>query len=307
MARVVVPPGYEMDEWQGYVRKGRQFVKQIGDGKFGLGDTVKEMLAHRHGDSVQMILDVYARQIRANPHTLKAYRYVATAWPEDMRRHDVPWSVHRVLAPHPRRFEIIRTQPRDPVTGEPDEWTYDHAQREMQRLPQNPVTHEEKLERVRHMLRDRNEAASAIGRLLERPDVAKQVVRDPQVRRSLRAAETEHGRELREEAEVARELAEPEPVVEAEEPQEASVDYRQTPSAVLHVIGLGTTFSRALRAAVPDLQQIDVAEEGQEAVREVLGKVREACDWCEDAVMSGRSGMDDALARMLGAEGNGEE
>jgi hypothetical protein len=97
------------------------------------------------------------------------------------------------------------------------------------------------------------------------------------------------------------------PLLDAEPPQEASVDYRQTPAVVLHVIGLATTFSRALRAAVPDLQQIDVSDDGQDAVREVLGKVREACDWCEATVVSGRSGMDDALARMLGAEGSGEE
>ncbi|MHA4819199.1 DUF6192 family protein [Streptomyces aculeolatus] len=300
-----VPAGYERAQWESYVKQGRKLIKRISDAKFDLGDTVKEMLADRHGTTVESVLAAYARQIRANPKTLKDYRYVAVAWPQAMRQQDVPWSVHRVLAPHPRRFELLRGPAKTPDTGEETEWTYDLALREMDRLPAHPVTSEEKSEHVRHLLRDTTEAADAVNHLLERPDVARAVMGNPVARRSLRAADEERHQKIAQEAETAKEMAAAEAAAGTpmDDRPEAAVDYRQAPSVVLHVMGLCTGFTHSLRAAIPELQQLAVSDEAQQAVLEVLDSVREAVDWGRDAVRAEGSAMDDALARMLGSDG----
>ncbi|MFJ9174970.1 DUF6192 family protein [Streptomyces sp. NPDC102360] len=343
MVEEVVPPGYGESEWREYVAEGRRSIGRIMDAKFSLGDLVDRMLKRRGESRVDDVLDEFGRQIGTTRSSLHDYRQVARAWPEMERHPEAAWNVHRILCPHPGRFELIRTLPLDPVTGKPTRWTTDHALRAMESIPQTPVTREEKVERVRRELRSDDLAAEVVGKLLERPLVAKRVVNTRGSRRSLRDAETERHEELRQEAVDARDMAaleappesgtdvqtggeaaladvapgDPvagdvplsleEDVPEAAEVEAAGVDFRESPSVVLEVIGLATTFSRALRASIPDLQQIDVNEAGQAAVREVLDKVREACDWCDESVQSGRSGMDHALARMLGSERGGGE
>lgn len=307
MDTAMIPQGFSTTEWHEYVEKGRTLIKQISDAKFALGDTLNEMLANRrrgHGE-VEEILTVYARQIGAKPDTLKVYRYVATAWPEGRRRNGVAWSVHRELAPHPDRFQLIRTQPPDPVTEQPTEWTKDQALRARERDPVTPVTREEKIEHVSSVLRDSDVAAEAISKLLQRPEVASRVVRDRPTQKAIRKANNERYQELDQEAEAARELAAP-TGREAEEPverEQPAVDFRQTPPTVLRILGLCTSFSVSMRDAIFDVQGLDVAPEGKAAIRESLETVREVCGWCEDSVMSGRTGMDEALARMLGTEG----
>ncbi|KPC61311.1 DUF6192 family protein [Streptomyces chattanoogensis] len=305
MGAIGIPEGFEKAEWDAYVRKGRKLIKQISDAKFSLGDTLNEMLVHRgrgHGE-VTEIITAYARQIGSTFETLKHYRYVASAWPEEQRRSDVAWSVHRELAAHPDRFGLIRTQPPDPVTKEPTDWTYDQALRATERDPGYPVTREEKVERVSSILRDSDVAADAVGRLLQRPEVASRVVDDRCSRKAIKEATAERYRKLDDEVVAARELA-AEPV--DEDPgasAQPAVDFRQTPPAVLRILGLCTSFCVSMRDAIFDVQGENLAPEGKAAITESLEKVREICSWCEDSMTSGRAGMDEALARLLRTEG----
>ncbi|MET9360100.1 DUF6192 family protein [Streptomyces sp. NPDC006692] len=315
MVSAVPPPGFKKDEWQEYVEKGRRLVKQIGDAKFELGDTLVEMLDSpaRHGD-VERIVEVYAQQIGARPSTLLHYRYVARAWPAAMRRPDVSWSVHARLAAGPDRFHMIREEPPDPT--DPEEtvpWTQDEALRARNLMPIHPKTPEERIDKVKHILRDTSEAAEALARLAERTEVIDAAVENPRFRQAIREANRQRGRKLEERANEARAfagLSEPAPGggERHEGPsahQPPAVDYRDTPSAVLKILGVATSFCVSMQNAVVLLQTETCDDTAIEAVTDSLRKVRAVCDWCEHVATTGKTDMDAALAEMLRDEAGG--
>jgi hypothetical protein len=55
---------------------------------------------------------VLAEKLGENVNTLRSYRRVAEAWPEDARRLEVPWSVHQVLASQEDRAELLKKRPK---------------------------------------------------------------------------------------------------------------------------------------------------------------------------------------------------
>ncbi|MFH8292592.1 DUF6192 family protein [Streptomyces sp. NPDC018059] len=315
MVDVIAPPGYTSDEWQAYVEKGRRLVKQITEAKFELGDTLIEILdsPERKGD-VEAITRNYAEQIGANPSTLQNYRYVAKAWPAAMRRPDVSWSVHARLAAEPDRFQMIRNEPPDPT--DPEEtvpWTEDEAYRARDLMPMHPKTPVERITKAKHMLRKTDEAAEALAQLAERTEVIEAAVEDPRFRQAVREANRERGKKLEERASEARAFAgltePPRPAQPPNTPSAKSapaVDYRDTPSAVLKILGVATSFCVSMQNAVVLLQTESCDETAIAAVSDSLLKVRSVCDWCEHVLTTGKADMDTALAEMLRNEGGNE-
>ncbi|MEW2388730.1 DUF6192 family protein [Streptomyces venezuelae] len=312
MVDVISPPGFKSDEWQAYVEKGRRLVKQITEAKFELGDTLTEMLdsPSRTGE-VETITRAYAEQIDANPSTLLHYRYVAKAWPVAMRRLDVSWSVHARLAAEPDRFRMIRDEPPDPINPEESvPWTEDEALRARHFMPAHPKTPVERIAKVKHILRDTDEAAEAIAQLAERTEVIDTAIEDPRFRQAVREANRQRGRKIEERASEARAfagLSEPNPQPHPNETHPTkttpAVDYRDTPSAVLKILGVATSFCVSMQNAVLLLQTETCDETAIAAVSESMRKVRSICDWCEHVLTTGKTDMDSALAEMLRDEG----
>ncbi|MFJ5233158.1 hypothetical protein ACIQBJ_25090 [Kitasatospora sp. NPDC088391] len=120
MATMTLPASCTKTEWERIVRKGRKLIKQKSSIQFALGDLVIDALAGHprgHGEVAEVIV-LLARQIGANPGTLRTYYETAVQWPVGKRREDVCFSVHSTLAYVRSRFVLIRKDPFDPVSGE---------------------------------------------------------------------------------------------------------------------------------------------------------------------------------------------
>lgn len=305
MPAIEIPTGYTRDEWTEFLKRGRRVIRTKSASNFELGDLLIEMLANRSlaTGEVTRVLALFAQQIRSKENSLKSYRYVAAAWPADKRRDDVPWTVHRHLAPQPNRFELIRQEPSDELDPhEHGAWTVDAALRVRQNVPDRPSTPHERVDHAKRLLRATDEAAQVVTQLADRTEVIKKAVEDPAFRRAVRDASRERGRELEERA-VVRQMptAAPADQSHAENTSEAapSVSYRGTPSSVLKILGQCTSFCVSMQNAVVLAQEemLDVEEEA--AVLDSLKKVRAVCDWCEHVVTTGQSDMDEALVRLL--------
>lgn len=107
------------------IRRGRELVKRESQLQFILGDLVLEVapvdapLPQR-----ERALDGIADALQMSPGTLRRYRRVAAAWPHDKRSKGASWSMHSILASHPRRFDLIG---HPPARG-PKWWTCEAAQ-----------------------------------------------------------------------------------------------------------------------------------------------------------------------------------
>lgn len=119
------------------------------------------------------MLDRFADAIGINVLTLLAYRHVSTAWPPEKRAEGVSWSIHRALDALDDRFDLIINPPRGV-----EQWTEDKALSYAGRLPSRPLTKAEKLDRVRVLLEQDENAAEAVSELIKQPDVAQRVMGD---------------------------------------------------------------------------------------------------------------------------------
>ncbi|WP_416484219.1 DUF6192 family protein [Streptomyces sp. CL12] len=118
------------EDRDGRVERGRRLTQAKSASQFLLGDLVIDVLTgrpHGHGEISQAI-ELLAQQIGISANTLRDYYQVAKHWPEAKRRADVCWTVHSILSHSPDRFEMIKTPPVDPRTGE-RHWTCDAANR----------------------------------------------------------------------------------------------------------------------------------------------------------------------------------
>ncbi|MFD7734562.1 DUF6192 family protein [Kitasatospora phosalacinea] len=305
---LTVPTGYTKAEWEKYVRMGRKLIKQISNIQFDLGDIVVDMLDGRdrgHGE-VAEVIELYAHQIGINADTLHLHYLIAQRWPKDKRREDVPYTVHEVLAYSPQRFSLIRNAPRDPFTGE-HRWTVNEAKRAAARSPATPTNRQERLDKARHLLSNDEDAAEAVGELISRPDVRARVVADQRNRHMLRQAQFEHWREVDRGSEEAEELLPAESGVE-EDPARApepvpGLGYQQAPMEILQLIGTFASFFVSLQRIIPAIHAQDYTEDTKAAVLENVAKARSFLDWCESAITTGSTDMDQALARLLEDEG----
>lgn len=301
MTVTTIPAGYSKSEWNTYVRKGRALVKRQSGIQFELGDTVADMLhGHRRGHGeVAEVIELYANQIGINPNTLRKYYYVASQWPPAKRRADVSFSVHAALAATRSRFIKIRKDPVDPFTKE-RHWTYNEALRAADAAsPHTPTNRDERLERARTLLGSDEDAAEAVGKMIEhRPEMRQRLVADPHTRHLLRKAEYEHWQQVDEEAEAESELTSEEEEVHEEEAP-TKVSYQDAPLEILQLLGSFASFFVALQRLIPQIHAQDYTADTKEAVLDNITKARSFLDWCESAIRTGKTDMDKALARLL--------
>ncbi|MEU2956869.1 DUF6192 family protein [Streptomyces xanthochromogenes] len=309
MSKLEVAQGYTRERWLEYVQRGRRIMRSKSAGNFDLGDLLNEIIDANpkgHGE-VTAVLTLFAAQIRSKYASLKHYRYVAKAWPADMRREDVPWSVHRDLAARPERFALIRDEPSDELDpAGRGQWSSDAALRARDSLPSTPRTPDERIVQAKRLLRVTDEAAEAVKQLAARTEVIEKAVQDPEFRRAVRDAHYHLGERLQVENRRQDPSADPVPTHRPEQvPPGPTVPFQQTPTAVLRILGQCTGFCVGMQNTVVAVQEEHLTTEHLEAVLDSLKKVRAVCDWCEHAVTTGESGMEDALARLLGDEGSG--
>lgn len=309
MSKLEVPDGYTREQWWEYVKQGRRIMRTKSASNFALGDLLNEIIDANpkgHGE-VEATLTLYAAQIRSTYNSLKTYRSVAKAWPAEMRRKDVPWSVHQALAAVPNRFALIREEPGDELDpASHDHWTKDAALRARESRPATPSTPTERIGQAKRLLRVTDEAAEAVTQLADRTEVINKAMENPGFRQTIRDAQRDLA--LRVEAESRRQdlstAPAPEPRSEHLQPG-PTVQFQQTPTAVLRILGQCTSFCVGMQNAVVTVQEELLTTEHLEAVLDSLKKVRAVCDWCEHAVTTGQADMDEALARLLGDEGSG--
>ncbi|GAA0439803.1 DUF6192 family protein [Streptomyces luteireticuli] len=298
------PQRFTDRQWARYVRQGKDLVEEETQIQFRLGDlTLKMVPVQRPGNSNQRgvfpVLDRYADEIGINVHTLLTYRHTATAWPPEHRAPDVSWSIHRALDAREDRFEVISNPPRGMA-----KWTEDKALSYAGRLPHQPLTKAEKLDRVRVLLNQDDNAAEAVGELIKRPDVAHRVMSNDANKRILYRAHHEQ----RLEAAGARQAAAYEEEAAAEDGEQATqqvrrrepaVDYTRASSEVLELIGMGTTFLVEMQRLIPELHVAEFTDREVRAVLDNHRRIRAALDWCDTVVATGDKSMDEELARIL--------
>ncbi|MFB7293405.1 DUF6192 family protein [Actinacidiphila glaucinigra] len=301
------PKRFTDRQWARYVKQGRELVQEESRIQFKLGDITLKMVPKvddgRKDRGVFVVLDHYADQIGINVHTLLNYRYVAMAWPAEHRAADVSWSIHMAFSALEDRFEVIEHPPKGV-----DRWTEDMALRHAGRLPHTPLTREEKLDRVRVLMREDESALGAVEEMIRRPDVAHKIMANPSNQRILYRAHQEQ----REEAAAARfsaaherddDVGEGVEEVRQVRRREPVVDYQRASSEVLELIGAGTTFLVDLQRMIPGLHLAEFTEREVRAVLDNHRRIRAALDWCDSALATGDKSMDEELARIL-SEGN---
>ncbi|MGA5632506.1 DUF6192 family protein [Streptomyces lydicamycinicus] len=300
---MTLPAGYTKAEWQPIVRKGRKLIKQKSSLQFALGDLVIDALVGHprgHGE-VGEVIDLLAHQIGINATTLREYYEIATQWPEEKRRPEVCWSVHKTLAYVRSRYILIRKDPFDPISKE-NRWTVNEAQKVANRSFDTPSNKEERLARTRRLLHSDEDAAEVVKEMITRPEVRSRVVSDRRARSLLREAQYEHWQEVDREVEAEAELAPAEDAEEVEEAMEEAApagSYKEAPLEILRLFGSFASFFVSLQRIIPQVHSQDYSEETKEAVLDNVHKARMLLDWCESAITTGRTDMDKSLARLL--------
>ncbi|MGY4954770.1 DUF6192 family protein [Streptomyces nigrescens] len=297
------PQRFTDRQWARFIKQGKELVEEETQVQFRLGDlTLKMVPVQRPGANNQRgvfpVLDRFADEIGINVHTLLTHRHVAIKWPPEHRAPGVSWCIHKALDACDDRFEVITNPPRG-IT----KWTEDKALSYAGRLPHRPLTKAEKLDRVRVLLDQDENAAEAVSELIKRPDVAHRIMSNDANKRILYRAHHEQ----RMEAAGARLAAAYEEETEEEEEttgkarrREPAVDYTRASSEVLELIGMGTSFLVEMQRLIPELHVAEFTDREVRAILDNHRRIRAALDWCDTVVTTGEKTMDEELARILG-------
>ncbi|MFE7607055.1 DUF6192 family protein [Streptomyces celluloflavus] len=297
------PQRFTDRQWVRFVKQGKDLVEEESQVQFRLGDlTLKMVPVQRPGANNQRgvfpVLDRFADEIGINVHTLLTYRHTATAWPPEHRAPGLSWSIHRALDACGDRFEVIINPPQG-IT----KWTEDKALSYAGRLPHRPLTKAEKLDRVRVLLDQDENAAEAISELIKRPDVAHRVMSNDANKRILYRAHHEQRMEAagsRLAAAYEEETEEGEETTREVRRREPVVDYTRASSEVLELIGMGTSFLVEMQRLIPELHVAEFTDREVRAILDNHRRIRAALDWCDTVVATGDKTMDEELARILG-------
>ncbi|HVK19963.1 MAG TPA: DUF6192 family protein [Actinokineospora sp.] len=264
--------------------------------QFALGDLTLKMVPpspHMGDQGVTLILHRYADQIGANVDTLRGYRHVSCAWPEEDRVPTVGWSIHRALDAVDKRGEVIRKPP----DGH-SQWTLDLALRAAGRTPNTPMTKDETLHRVRTLLRADEHAAEAVEEMLTRPEVASRVMAKPRTQRIVYQAHHDN----RVQAAQARlgSARENTRAAGAKRRGDAPVDYTRASREALELIGIGTTYLVDMQRLIPTLHVAEFTDREIRAVLDNHHRIRAALDWCDSMITNGdASSPEEELARII--------
>ncbi|MEV8609620.1 DUF6192 family protein [Amycolatopsis sp. NPDC051373] len=297
------PEMFTARQWDRWVRRGRVLVRTKASVQFELGDITLAMISKQQHDfedhGVEVVLQAYAAAIGLAASTLKQYRHVAIAWPERKRNPDVSFTIHQILSAHPSRFRKISTPRVDPVSGE-RRWTVNEALRAAGRTPLHPVTPQERVDRVRDLVRENDDAALAVKDILRRPEVVQQVLEDPSARHILRQADRPAYYAIDEDVESVPDDEEPAPA--APPRRAAQVRYSEAPREVLELLGTCTTFYTQMQRMIPTLHVAEYDDNTKRTLLESIERVRAAAGWAETVINTGDTSMDEALAKLLGGE-----
>jgi len=286
------PEKYTDRQWARYVAKGRDLVEQETRVQFALGDVTLDMIKPhpRDGDhGVYRVLDRYADEIGIPFDTLRTYRHIAMAWPKDERVPHVPYAVHVALDACPDRFEIIH----QPPEGK-DRWTLDDALRRAGRTPHTVGNDEERLDRVRSLLRDEDQAAAAVNDLIHRPEVAERVMTNRSTRRAIFQASL-GGTRPRNTRATESTAGQGSAGSRRKSLVEDTIGSRQ----VLEILGLGTAYYTRMQDIIPHLRVAEFTEDAKRTISENHRRVRAIIDWCDTVIATGDTTMDEQLARLL--------
>lgn len=311
------PDMFTARQWDLWVDEGRTFVRAKTSAQFGLGDLTLQMVKHQPHDfkdhGVRDVLAAYADEVGLSASTLAGYRYVAHAWPRERRNEAVSFAIHRELAAHSSRFRLINEPPLDPVSKQ-RRWTVNEAQRAAGHTPKHAVTAQERVDKVRDLIADDEDAAVVVREVLNRPAVVQKVMKDSSARHILKRASRTGptASAVLDDPEDPIDTDSDEAVDEAPEPEkrerpprrpkQTKVHYSEAPHEVLELLGVCTAFYSQTQRLIPHLHVAEYDENTKHTLVESLGRVRAAADWAETVINTGDASMDERLAQLLQEE-----
>ncbi|MCP2337338.1 DUF6192 family protein [Actinomadura rupiterrae] len=282
------------DEWAEFVAEGQELVEKESLIQFKLGDITLDRIPVGSGArGVEALLHRYADDIGSTFESLATYRYVANAWPKEQRVQGVSFTVHRLLTPLGDRFEVIKHPPEHPTTHR-RYWSPDQVRRFRDQTPVVPATRDEKVNRARELLNAEEDAATIVNEMLRRPEVAGRVVADAGSRNIFDRTRTEQYRQRRDIAPPSRDQAPP--------PHPTSAPYQTTPMEILELISVFTNFSVQMHRLVPRLPGLTYGPDEEASIKDRAVQARACIDWCLTVVETGKTDMDEQLARLISGE-----
>jgi hypothetical protein len=202
------------------------------------------------------------------------------------------------LAAVPNRAEVIRHPP-----DGAERWTLDDALRYAGRVPNTPRTSEEKLDRVRVLLQQDQNAADAVSELLHRPEVAHRVMADPSNQHIVYRAHHQQRMEAAERrfnaAHEHQHAADADASTREVRQREPAVDYTRTSREVLELIGIGTTYLVELQRLIPGMHVAEFTDREVRAILDNHRRIRVALDWCDTIITTGENSTEVGLAQIL--------
>lgn len=273
------------------VDEARDRVRAMAGHQFAIGDMALEIEPIRRphtgrNDGVYASLRLFAEEIGEVFETLLEWRWVADAWPTDRRSDNASYSVHRVLAPHPDRFELIRQPPLDRRGRR--HWTVDAAARAVGRAGSIVSDDQDyastKVREIRKLASDDVVASAAAAELLSRPDVAGRVMADPNTRRQLYQAQRDHDQQVQE---AARERT-------------PAIRHAEHSIHFLNLLSTGHSFVAGIKRLVSQIQADPLTEREREVAHHILDQAQLAIDFCRSVINTGD--MDEQLAKLLNEE-----
>jgi hypothetical protein len=151
------------------------------------------------------------------------------------------------------------------------------------------VSMENKARVVEEFTRDEAVATTAATSLLRRPEVAFKAMGDDTARFHVNQAQVERSRQAREDFEHTSPVA-------------PAVRHIDRTAEFLDLVTACHAFVAAAGRAVPGLRDRTLGENERVIVHENIARVRATLDWIETAVDTGRTDMDEELARLLKGE-----
>ncbi|MEV4574918.1 DUF6192 family protein [Nonomuraea jabiensis] len=117
---------------------------------------------------------MFADDLAIPVRTLKTYRWVASRWLAQHRRHGVPYYIHKTLASlrdDEERWERITKPPLD-IRTKTHRWTDTAAKQAVDQKFADTTSVQQKVERIHDLARDEQVAAAVATDLRRRPEVA---------------------------------------------------------------------------------------------------------------------------------------
>lgn len=287
------------ERYEQIITRGRELVELQTRSQFELGDLALEiepMQPHggAHPDRGEVLFGVleslqsFADDLAIPVKTLETYRWVASRWPAQHRRHEVPYYIHKTLASlrdDEERWERITKPPLDKRTRT-HRWTDTAAKQAVDQKFADTTSVQQKVERIHDLARDEQVAAAVATDLLRRPEVAFKAMTDTTARHLVNRAQVDQARQA---GEAVRERTPALPRIER------SRDF-------IELVGACSVFVAAVGRVLPTLRGHAFTAEEKATVARNLGRVRATADWLETAVESGDVSLDEGLARLLRGE-----